>query len=841
MAKNKVQTLDLNQSAEWLNAQIEQSDVQYVLFAEEGAKLSADYAETLAAKLDDAAELAMAQGLLKVGKKPLSLHRPYQKESLEFDVEADFSQALLYPHGVLVRAQELKSSGVRFNPAFEFVRDHLFALQLCAKFPRRWFDGSRTYTAKDKLDEFAPNGPRTWKAGWYWESTHPLFDLLKEDDGSLSKANQHAFMYLAAVRFLANSGAESKSCFEGPEDSQRYIAQVSELLKLVCDEVLMARAPLGGFVRYDRCYFAGLRNDGNPVDLDVTVSDGKAALVFANTEPPVDVYNYKEHNVQVQNLNVITEQGKKFLKIDMRFKTFAKPSQYKFLARVSNGAQHQDAEFKATKRFSGAMIYFCQEVLDLTSLVAKVPLYENGVHQTVSLVLVACGQEFPMPFKYMDLWNARLQTSGSDAPYWSVPGYIVRDKAGVIDFEPAGALQKIKQELSYWKWLKQTKAPERFVKLRKAYWLTRPYFKHKRIWIYYDKVFKAGDNADFAYAYAMKQNDGIEKYYFLDNRCADWDRLEKAGYKLLLPKTLKGDLYTMNAELIYVTHNPALNRPGFRPKDENYVKTFFDPTCIRLFHGFPNNRNQTYNQTYQNYAGVVVCSEYERQLYGSPANEYAPEQIIPCSNPRFDELEPDNQRWLVFAPTWRPTLRGKGDKGDHSSGYNPEFKESRYFRMYNQVLTSERFLETARRTGYKVKVFLHPRLAPQTVDFENNDVVQGLDSTKDMTYVEMMRQADLMVTDYSSVQYDFASMHKPVVYYHDPTIPYWRVVEFDYENLGFGEICMNPQELEDVLCAYMENDCRLSDKYEKRISDFFLKPNGTASKELYEATRKITG
>ncbi len=841
MTEDLVQTLDLNLSAKQLNAQIEQATAKYLLFVEAEAKLSDNYVQKLASVLEADESFVMAQGIIKSGSNVLSLLRPYQDEALVLDALNDFSQVPLYPYGLLIQTQALKASGVCFNADFEFVRDQAFVLELNKKIPRRWYDPSCVYKVKDKLDELAPNGPRTWIAGWYWESTKPLLDLLKEENGTLSKANQHALLYLAAVRFKANEGHQSKSCFEGPEDSQRYIGQVSQILKLVCDEVLMARVPLGAFVRYDRCYFAALRNEGKPVELDVVATEEKASLVFANTVPPVDVYNHKEHNIQVQNMNIVEDQGKKYLKIDFRFKTFAKPNQYKFIARVSDGKCCQDTEFTATQRFSGAMIYFAQEVLDLTSFVAKIPLFDGGIHQTVSLFLSTKGYEYQMPFKYMRKWNVRLQTSSSDAPYWSIPGYIVRDKAGVIDFEPAGCIQKVKQELKYWKFLKETKAPKRFQKLRKVYWLTRPYFKAKRIWIYYDKVFKAGDNADFAYAYAMKQNDGIEKYYFLDRHCADWDRLEKAGYKLLLPKTLKGDLYTMNAELIYVTHNPALNRPGFKPSEENYVKTFFNPKCIRLFHGFPNNRNQTYNQCFQNYSGVVVCSEYERQLYGSPANEYTPEQIIPCSNPRFDELESDNKRWLVFAPTWRPTLRGKGDKGDHSSGYNPKFKESRYFRMYNQVLTSDRFLETARRTGYKVKVFLHPRLAPQTVDFENNDVVEGLDSTKDMTYVEMMRQADLMVTDYSSVQYDFASMHKPVVYYHDPTIPYWRVVEFDYENLGFGEICMNPQELEDVLCSYMENDCKLSDKYEKRISDFFLKPNGTASKELYEATRKIIG
>lgn len=841
MSEVLVERLSLNRTADELNEGIRSTEKPYVFFAEDKAKISDGYVESLVSYLESRPDINIAQGFIKVNsKKPLSLMRPFAGERLVLDSSQDFSRVLLFPHGLVVRSRFLKNSEVTFNPDFAFVRNEAFALQLGEKCPQRWLDGTCTYQAKKKFDEISFSGPQTTQPDWYWESTEPLLRLLEEPDGTLSRANQFALTYLASNRFRSNYGSSSKAVFDGADDILLYQQQVAGLLKLVDNEVLFTRAPMGVFIRYDRYYFAKLRNGMKPLDVDVVVRDGKARVMLAGANPAIEVYSYDEHGIEVQNLNLITEDGVDYLKFDIRYKSVARPDQYQLVCRHEDSNGSRDVVFQPTERFSGATIYFDQEVIVCTSFVAKVPLSSRREKQSISLFLRVEGQDFPLPFRYINIWNARLTSTNSDAPYWSIPGYIVRDKAGVICLDPASRVRKMKQELSYWKYLKDSGVAKRFRTLRKAYWLTRPYFKGKRIWVYYDKVFKAGDNADFAYAYAMKQNDGIEKYYYLDPGTADWDRLEKAGYKLVVPKTLKGDLYAMNAELLYVTHNPGLNRIGFKPVDENVVKGIFDPACIRLFHGFPNNRNQTYNQTFQNYSGVVVCSEYERQLYESPANGYSPDQIIPCSNPRYDELVPDNQRWLVFAPTWRPNLRGKVNK-DHSSAYNPKFKNSRYFRMYNTVLTDEKFLETARRTGYKVKVFLHPRMAPQTHDFQDNDVVQGLDSTKDMTYVEMMRKADLMVTDYSSVQYDFASMHKPVVYYHDPNLPYWRVVEFDYESLGFGEVCKNPQELIDTLCEYMERNCELSDKYQKRIDDFFLKPNGTASKELYEATRKIVG
>ena len=841
MYEELAEILYLDSSAEQLNKAINATKKPYIAFCENKATLSENYIANLVAYLEKNKAVPAAQGLIKTSAKEIfSSMKPYKGEKQVFDSGKDFSQVLLYPHGLIVRTDILQSSGIKFSDEFKFIRNEAFALQFANLFPQRYFDGTCIYIAEQKFDESNPNGQNTRQAEWYWESTKPLYDLLKEKDGSLKPQNQYALIYIASVRFKANYGKLAKDCFEHPDDKKCYIEQVKNILELVSNDVLFSKCPLGKFKRQDRYCFAVIRNNGKQLDVCPYPKGDKVKVALSDTNPPVIIYEHTIHKPEVQNMNIIDDGDSKYLKIDMRLNTVAKPNQYKLICRLIDNAGSRDTEVLPTQRFSGSIIYFEKEIIDRTSLVAKVPLPKQTTKCSIKLFLVVNGQEFHIKFKYLSIWNARLINSDSDAPYWSVPGYIVRDVDGVIVFEPASHISKIKQELKYWKYMKKSGADKKMILLRKAYWLTRPLFKNKRIWVYYDKIIKAGDNADFAYAYAKDQKDGIEKYYYLEPESQDWQRLKDAGYNLLVPKTPKGMLYLLNAELIYITHNPGLLRLGFRPKNENHIKTFFNPACIRLFHGFPNNRNQTYNQTYQNYAGVVVCSEYERQLYESPANEYKPNQIIPCSNPRYDELTPDNQHWIVFAPTWRPTLRGK-IQADYSSAYNPDFKSSRYFRMYNTVLTDEMFLKTARRTGYKVKVFLHPRMAPQTCDFENNDVVEALNSTKDMTYVEMMRKADLMVTDYSSVQYDFASMHKPVVYYHDPTLPYWRVVELDYESIGFGEICKNPKELIDVLCDYMERDCKLSEKYAKRIDDFFLKPNGTASKELYEATRKIMG
>ena len=79
-----------------------------------------------------------------------------------------------------------------------------------------------------------------------------------------------------------------------------------------------------------------------------------------------------------------------------------------------------------------------------------------------------------------------------------------------------------------------------------------------------------------------------------------------------------------------------------------------------------------------------------------------------------------------------------------------------------------------------------------------------------------------MVTDYSGVQFDFAYMKKPVVYYHPEELPpQYESGHFSYAEDGFGPIISKQAELVDALCDYMKNGCAMEERYSDRVGRFF--------------------
>lgn len=57
--------------------------------------------------------------------------------------------------------------------------------------------------------------------------------------------------------------------------------------------------------------------------------------------------------------------------------------------------------------------------------------------------------------------------------------------------------------------------------------------------------------------------------------------------------------------------------------------------------------------------------------------------------------------------------------------------------------------------------------------------------------------------------------------------------------MGFGEICKSEEDLIQLIVSYIENDCKIKDKYSKRISDVFAFTDKNNCKRVYEAIKKI--
>ena len=116
--------------------------------------------------------------------------------------------------------------------------------------------------------------------------------------------------------------------------------------------------------------------------------------------------------------------------------------------------------------------------------------------------------------------------------YWHFGNFIATRNPSTIMINPYKWKAVVKLELKMWKEMlsKHTKHELMLLLVRVGYVLTRPYFKRKKIWMFYDKIYKGGDSSEYLYKYAMQKKDGIKKYYLLDKNAVDYKRMKREGY-----------------------------------------------------------------------------------------------------------------------------------------------------------------------------------------------------------------------------------------------------------------------------------------------------------------------
>ena len=57
---------------------------------------------------------------------------------------------------------------------------------------------------------------------------------------------------------------------------------------------------------------------------------------------------------------------------------------------------------------------------------------------------------------------------------------------------------------------------------------------------------------------------------------------------------------------------------------------------------------------------------------------------------------------------------------------------------------------------------------------------------------------------------------------------------FDYTTMGFGEVVTSQEELVDLIIYYIKNNCKMIEKYEERVGQFFAHSDRNNCQRIYD-------
>lgn len=93
------------------------------------------------------------------------------------------------------------------------------------------------------------------------------------------------------------------------------------------------------------------------------------------------------------------------------------------------------------------------------------------------------------------------------------------------------------------------------------------------------------------------------------------------------------------------------------------------------------------------------------------------------------------------------------------------FDDSEYFKAYKQLLCSEILHQHLERTGYTLIFYPHYEFQSKIDSFKNLNLSDRI-SIADMSYdvQQLLKESEILITDYSSVFFDVMYMNKPVLF-----------------------------------------------------------------------------
>ncbi|MFC0559259.1 CDP-glycerol glycerophosphotransferase family protein [Halalkalibacter alkalisediminis] len=416
----------------------------------------------------------------------------------------------------------------------------------------------------------------------------------------------------------------------------------------------------------------------------------------------------------------------------------------------------------------------------------------------------------------------RLRKPTYQAKYLANEGYgYHKDRVSVVN--PYFTFKKSNLSLEVVHFSKST---FRFLNLVTQWaWLLRKLFARRDVWLIGERTYKAQDTGYHFFRYMRENHPRKKAYYVIDKDSPERANVDKYG-NVIYFKTKSHIWKTIMATKVLASHHPNYLYPIRTRKFSSKVHAL----KVFLQHGVMGTKNMVsnYGKRANGFEAdlFLVSSDLEKKMiindFGYEENEVAVTGLS-----RFDSLFEGDlplKRQILIIPTWRDWI------GDHLN----RFLESEYYKRYNELIHHSRLEQLASNYSFDIIFCLHPNMQKYTPYFKDARV--KVINQGEMDVQTLLKESMFMVTDYSSVGFDFSFLQKPVVYYQFDQEKFIgsRPSHLNLERDLPGEMTNQVDDLLDLIEDYAKTDFKMKETYVKRSEKFLKYKDQQSNKRIYE-------
>ena len=364
-------------------------------------------------------------------------------------------------------------------------------------------------------------------------------------------------------------------------------------------------------------------------------------------------------------------------------------------------------------------------------------------------------------------------------------------------------------------------------------------FKYNRdIWLIGERKNEAKDNGYHLFKYIRENYKNQQIYYVIDKSSNDLEKIMKFG-NVIYYDTFKHYLYYILSNKLILAHlgscvptSPVVWRFHKLTKKKN----------IFIQHGITLSSADSLK--YENTKlDMFICGAKPEYDFVSRELGYPDESVKYTGFCRFDNLNKFKvKNQILVMPTWRKWLGGSTWPLEDKKRENELFIESEYFKRYYSLMNDDKLSQLLEKHNLDLIFYPHYEMQKYINLFKSNKKNVIIASKEKYDVQQLLKDSKLLITDYSSVAFDFAYMDKPIIYYQFDEEEYYKSHYskgyFNYEKDGFGPKIISNIELINQIENYIR--CKFNnEKYKQNQKRFFEKHDKNNSERNYQVIKNM--
>ena len=396
----------------------------------------------------------------------------------------------------------------------------------------------------------------------------------------------------------------------------------------------------------------------------------------------------------------------------------------------------------------------------------------------------------------------------------------------------------IKQELNSAKVLKQKGIVSVKTFLRRSYFymigrISNIKAKDSEIWLVGERLGTAAQDTGYHFFRYCREYYPTKEIYFVTKKENITPELLEIG-NIIEFGTLKHHVFLL-ASKVHVFNDSyrdiCSKWASVRKTRHVKVVCFLQHGVIALhkMHGYYNYKNMI--KRAEKVDIFVTSSEFEKNIVIEELG-HKNENILVSGLSRFDNLYKQRQiknKKIVYIPTWRTWLKSNSEQ---------EFLNSEYYRETLSVINT--LVELQQQYLFEFDVCFHHALNKFTHLYKSDKKINFIDMST-VNVQDLIINTGILITDYSSISFDFAFMEKPVIFYQFDREKFLEARHgafIDYETDLFGPVINDLTSLNNSITTYIDNSYEMNDEDKRKAKRYFTYHDAKNSERIYNAIEK---